>query len=263
MEVARTGLEDLRKNTDALIIIPNEKLLNMGDRKMRITEAFAKANELLRVGVQGIVDLINHTGYINVDFADVKTVMSFQGEAIMGQGIGKGDNRAIEALKQALSCPLAENTDIDGAKGLLVNITAGDDLGISEYDEVMAYLAERVDHAAVRKMGLCIDPSIRDEIRITVIATGFNKNQAAVINAVPRLKKNMVEDSLSHHMGSKPVGLPAEAFLRNEAPAIPKTGLLSSDAWEKLTSGKRYNSSMNRELDESIPSYLRMQNDGK
>ncbi|MGL4524581.1 MAG: cell division protein FtsZ [Spirochaetia bacterium] len=275
MDVARDGLEDLRKHTDALIVVPNEKLLTTSDRKMRVTDAFGQANELLRIGVEGIVELINHTGYINVDFADVKTIMSFQGEAIMGQGVGRGDNRALDALKEALSCPLAENTEIDGAKGLLVNVTAGDDLAISEYDEIMSALAERIDPNAVRKMGLCINPNVHDEVRVTVIATGFVREKTKPLSVTGRLraaqsqegklsaKANSEIESLQSIPSSENLfGSQQSSPIREHAlPSGGRSGLISSDAWEKLTSGRR--SQPPKELDESIPSYLRIQGDSK
>ncbi len=272
MEVAREGLEDLRRHCDALIVIPNEKLLTSSDKKMRVTDAFGQANEMLRVGVQGIVELINNTGYINVDFADVKTIMSFQGEAIMGQGMGKGDNRALDALKQALSCPLAENTEIDGAKGLLVNVSAGEDLSISEYDEIMSALAERVDPAAVRKMGLCINPDMHDEVRITVIATGFVREKTKPLSVTNRLRTvnenksipsaavNSEIETLSNIPASDAVFGSASSTSREASlPNNTRSGLISSDAWERLTSGRRHQPP--KELDESIPSYLRIQGD--
>jgi cell division protein FtsZ len=175
---AEEGVKSLKDRVDTLITIPNERLFQIVDKKTSIVEAFRIADDVLLQGVQGISDLITITGLINVDFADVKTIMTNAGSALMGIGLAKGDNRASEAAKTAVSSPLLE-TSIEGAKGILLNITGSSNLGLFEINEAAAIVTEAADPDANIIFGAVIDEEMGDEIRVTVIATGFNqrKNQ--------------------------------------------------------------------------------------
>ena len=175
---AELGIEYLKKYVDSLVVVPNDKLLQISEKNTTMQEAFSMADDVLRQGVQGITDLIAESGVINLDFADVKTVMSDRGIAHMGVGVGKGENRVIDAVKEAIGSPLLE-TSIDGAKAILLNIMGGYDLGTLEANEA----ADLIEKAAARDANIIFGASIKedleDEIRITVIATGFDDDDAA------------------------------------------------------------------------------------
>lgn len=173
MELADAGIDRLREHVDTLITIPNENLLKLVDRKTPIREAFLKADDVLRMGVQGISDLITKRGEINIDFADVRTVMEGQGDALMGIGEGAGDNRAVDAATMAIENPLLDEVNIEGASGLLVNVTGGPDFSLFEYNEIMDIVSSRVDSNATVIAGQDTDDNLGDEVRVTVIATGF------------------------------------------------------------------------------------------
>jgi cell division protein FtsZ len=172
MQQALDGIEKLRANVDTLIIVPNEKLLQVVERRESITDAFRKADDILRQGVQGITDLITVPGLINLDFADVRTIMSDAGSALMGIGTASGESRATEAAKAAVSSPLLEET-IEGATGMLLNITGGEDLGLFEVNEAANVVVDSADKGANIIFGAVVDPGMGDEVRVTVIATGF------------------------------------------------------------------------------------------
>ena len=170
--IAEEGIAFLQERVDTLITIPNERLMQVVDKKTTITEAFKVADDVLRQGVQGISDLIVYPGLINLDFADVKAVMSGQGAALMGIGFGTGDTRAADAARDAVASPLLETT-IAGAKGILLNVTGGKDLTLYEVNEAAQLVSESADKDAQIIFGTVIDESIKDEVKITVIATGF------------------------------------------------------------------------------------------
>ncbi len=174
MTQAESGIEELRENVDTLIIVPNEKLLQVVEKNTSVTEAFSMADDILRQGVQGISDLITKPGLVNLDFADVKTIMLDAGIAHMGIGRASGEHRAQEAARQAIHSPLLE-TSIEGAGGVLINITGGRDLGLLEINEATELVQKSVDPEANIIFGTVIDENIQDEIIITVIATGFTK----------------------------------------------------------------------------------------
>ncbi len=174
MKIAEEGIEKLRQEVDTLIVIPNQYLLKIVERRTPIKEAFFMADDVLRQGVQGISDLITEPGEINIDFADVKTIMQGQGDALMGIGVGSGDNRAVDAATNAISNPLLEDAKIEGSKGILVNVTGGDDLCLSEYEEVLKIITASADSDALIIPGNCVNPSLNDQIKVTVIATGFH-----------------------------------------------------------------------------------------
>lgn len=171
---AEAGIEELREKVDTLIVIPNDRLLQVVDRQTSITEAFRIADDVLRQGVQGISDLIAVPGLINLDFADVKTIMLNTGSALMGIGRASGEKRAVEAARMAISSPLLE-TSIEGARGVLLNITGGSNLGLFEVNEAAEIIASSADPEANIIFGAVIDEALADEIRVTVIATGFDR----------------------------------------------------------------------------------------
>ena len=178
-EVAEKGADYLKEKVDTIITIPNDKLLQIIDKKTPLKDAFLVADDVLRQGVQGISDLITTTGLINLDFADVKTIMSDQGEAIMGIGIGSGENRAVEAVDGAIHSALLEMS-IDGAQSILLNVTGGPDVSLYEINEAAEKVAEAVDPEANIIFGSVIDPDMEDSIRITVVATGFGKEPSSI-----------------------------------------------------------------------------------
>ncbi|HLT57520.1 MAG: cell division protein FtsZ [Limnochordales bacterium] len=170
---AEQGIEALRDKVDTLIVIPNDRLLQVAEKKTSILEAFRLADDVLRQGVQGISDLITVPGLINLDFADVRTIMANAGSALMGIGVASGEERAIKAAKMAISSPLLE-ASIEGARGILLNITGSSNLGLFEVNDAAGIIAEAADPEANIIFGAVIDEQLRDEVRVTVIATGFD-----------------------------------------------------------------------------------------
>jgi len=178
-KIANEGIQELAKHVDSLITIPNEKLLQVLGKEMTLLNAFSSANDVLLNATQGIAELITRPGLINVDFADVKTVMSDMGVSMMGTGAASGENRAREAAEAAINSPLLEDIDLAGAKGILVNITAGLSLTIGEFDEVGNTVRDFADEEATVVVGTVIDPELEDELRVTVVATGLGERRAA------------------------------------------------------------------------------------
>lgn len=196
-KVAELGIQELKEKVDTLITIPNDRVLQVVDKKTTLNDAFAVVDDVLRQGVQGISDLITLHGLINVDFADVRTIMSEAGSALMGIGRAAGDNRAIEAAKAAIDSPLLE-LSIDGAKGILFNITGGPDLGMYEIDEAAKLITEAADADANIIFGAIIDEAMSGEVKITVIATGFEqelekKIAKPILKPVEEERKPMIE----------------------------------------------------------------------
>ena len=175
MAQADTGIEEMKKHVDTLIIIPNQKLLSIVERNTPLQEAFDKANDVLYGATRGISELITVPGLINVDFADVRTIMREMGDALMGSGVAGGENRAIEAAHAAISSPLLEGVSIFGAQGVLVNVTGGPTMSLVEVDEAVSVIHEAAGEEANVIMGAVIDENLGDEMLVTVIATGFNK----------------------------------------------------------------------------------------
>lgn len=173
MEVAEQGVKALGEYVDSVITIPNEKLLTILGKQASLLDAFGKANEVLQGAVQGIAELITRPGLINVDFADVRTVMSEMGMAMMGSSVATGEDRAETAVTEAISSPLLENVDIRGARGILVNVTAGPDMMISEYEDVGNKVKELASEDATVVIGTAIDPDMGDSLRVTIVATGL------------------------------------------------------------------------------------------
>ena len=224
---AERGIESLKGKVDALVVIPNDKLLQIIDRKTSINDAFRMADDVLRQGVQGISDLIAVTGTVNLDFADVKTIMKDTGMAHMGIGRASGENRAEDAAKQAVQSPLLE-TSIEGARGVIINITGGEDLGLHEVNTAAELVQRSVDPEANIIFGTVTDPNMGEDIQITVIATGFEKPEARVASSVDSFvnkqwdkKINSIPTSTDN---SNSGDLDIPAFLRkNKGKNIEKT----------------------------------------
>lgn len=194
MNNAEMGIAELKERVDTLVTIPNDRLLQVVEKRTSMLEAFKIADDVLRQGVQGISDLIAVPGLVNLDFADVRTIMKEKGLAHMGIGRGSGDNRAVEAAKQAIQSPLLETT-IDGATGILLNITGGESLGLFEVNEAAELVSQAAHPDANIIFGAVIDENLEDEVRITVIATGFEQMNAAS-STESRRGSNRLDDSI-------------------------------------------------------------------
>ncbi len=177
---AHEGIQELKKNVDTLIVIPNQKLLDISCGKTPLLDAFKKADEVLLNAVEGISSLINVNGLINLDFADVKTVMHNKGLALMGMGVASGDRRAIQASNQAISSPLLENVSIDGATGIIINITGSKNLSLHEINEASTFITEAASENADIIFGAVIDDTLKEHIKVTVIATGFESGTSHI-----------------------------------------------------------------------------------
>lgn len=243
MAIAEQGIKELEENVDSLITIPNEKLMDVLGKSATLLDAFKSANDVLLGAVKGIADLIIRPGMINVDFADVSTVMSEMGMAMMGTGIASGENRGVEAAEAAIRSPLLEDVDLEGARGILINITASEDLTLGEYTEVGDIISEFASDQAIVVVGTVIDTEMGDEISVTVVATGLGaqQRQAKVVvdNTTPvgsaidfkslerpavNRKKSAPQQDIEPAMMQKVVGgepdmdyLDIPAFLRKQA----------------------------------------------
>lgn len=225
LQIADQGIASLSQYVDSLITIPNNKLLSVLGKNVTLINAFKAANDVLRGAVQGIAELITRPGLINVDFADVRTVMSEMGMAMMGTGVGSGDNRARLAAEAAIASPLLEDVDLTGAKGVLVNITAGLDLSIGEFEEVGDVVKNITSDSATVVVGTVIDPELRDEVRVTVIVTGLGRKQVAgaikmqMIESVKPTEKVVDYDHLE-----KPAIIRRQSGIPPTPPASSSTG---------------------------------------
>ena len=236
---AEAGIAELRKIVDTLIIVPNQRLLSLGGREISLLDAFRKADDILYHAVKGISDLIMVPGLINLDFADVKKIMSQMGLALMGTGTAGGENRAVEAAQKAISSPLLEDNTIQGARGVLLNITGGPSMTLHEINEASSMIQAEVHEDAIIIFGTVVDESMGDEIRITVIATGFESAASAARADVASLGG----------FRRTPGNIAVPTFIRNEKPAdaLPP---LKTDAAEE-----------DSRPDLEIPTFLRRQAD--
>jgi len=210
---AITGIEELKSKVDTLIVIPNDRLLEVAEKQTSLMDAFKIADNVLRQGVQGISDLITITGIINLDFADVKTIMTDAGSALMGIGTADGENRATEAAKFAIASPLLE-ASIDGARGVLLNITGGMDLGIHEANEAARVIQEVADPDANIILGAVIDENLEDEVKVTVIATGFDAAPKREVKKKDTENEMPEEEFEMESFSGDDLDIPA--FLRNK-----------------------------------------------
>ena len=208
MTIAQEGITELSEHVDSLITIPNEKLLSVLGDKVTLKAAFAAANDVLLGAVQGIAELITRPGMINVDFADVRTVMSEKGRAMMGSGRGTGEDGATAAAEAAMRCPLLEDVNLSGARGILVNITASSDLGIQEFHSVGESIGEFASENALVVMGTSLDESVGEEIRVTVVATGLGETGQS--SAKQKVRFVSAEPAPAPAPSSAPTSTPGE-----------------------------------------------------
>ncbi len=237
---AEEGIAQLRDVVDTLIVVPNQRLLSLGGRNLSLLEAFKKADDILYQAVKGISDLILVPGLINLDFADVRSVMSNMGMAIMGTGMATGENRAVEAAQRAISSPLLEDNTIQGAHGILLNITGGPDMSLYEVNEASSLIQEEADEDANIIFGTVIDQNMGDEIRITVIATGFDDFNK---------KKKESLGNVTHFGGFRREDLATPTFIRKER---------TLNSGNVAVVGLNYE---NESADMQIPTFLRRQAD--
>lgn len=234
MKIAQAGIQELSEHVDSLITIPNDKLLSVYGREFDLMNAFNGANDVLHNAVQGITELITHPGVINVDFADVRTVMSQNGMGMMGSGIATGESRAAQAAEAAVASPLLEDVNISGARGILVNVT-GTNLTLGEFEDIGAIISSFASDEAIVVMGTAIDPELEDQLRVTVVATGLgqvpagmNKDPMKIVKRTttgdvdygdydkPTIqRKKAVGDGLSGSLDDEMLDIPA--FLRRQA----------------------------------------------
>jgi cell division protein FtsZ len=253
MQVAMKGIEDLSQHVDSLITVPNEKLLNVLGRDVTLLNAFKAANDVLQGAVQGIADLITAPGLINVDFADVRTVMSEMGLAMMGSGTASGDDRAQAAAEAAIKNPLLEDVNLNGACGILVNVTAGTNLTMREFDEIGRIIHDFASEDATVVIGTSLDPAMKDEVRVTVVATGLNR--AAASRQQPPIR--MVETQ-QVQMRPRPVVLRTGTGNEVVDYAEPEMSVSGRSRAEPAASAKSAESGFDY-LD--IPAFLRRQAD--
>ncbi|MBN2374318.1 cell division protein FtsZ [bacterium] len=198
MDYAEKGIRELREAVDSIVTIPNQRLLTMGNEKMSFEEAFNMADQILCQSVRGISDLITNQGRINLDFADVRTIMSEKGTALMGTGFAKGENKAVNAVRMAISNPLMGETSIDGATGVLLNVTGGKDIWLKEINDAATTIHESVHEDATIIFGMVEDPNMKDELQVMVIATGTDKDliQKPIRKVIP-YQDGMKRDNIS------------------------------------------------------------------
>ncbi|MBY0371859.1 cell division protein FtsZ [bacterium] len=251
---ADKGIEELKAAVDTLICIPNQRLLYVANESTTMLDCFRKADEVLYQAVKGISDLINIRGLINLDFADVRAVMANKGLALMGTGSATGENRAIEAARKAIASPLLEDVSINGATGIIINITGGADLTLFEVNEASSLITEEADDDAEIIFGSVIDESLKDEVRVTVIATGFNPVAAKDVSEVERKVETESTTVQVQVAAEVPVA-------QNQAAPVQRKETLSTD----LKSARQLAREIGKRFFESeeydIPTFLRRQHD--
>lgn len=257
---AEDGIANLRDKVDTLIVIPNQKLLESIDKQMTLIQAFKTADSVLSQGVQGISDIITTPGLINVDFADVKAVMQNSGTALMGIGEAEGENRAEKAATQAISSPLLE-VSIEGAKGVLFNMIGGEDMLMSEIDEAAKVITKAVDREANIIFGATIDKNMKDKVKLTVIATGFDESKQAISNLSRQFSKFQIGQQTMSNISSSITNpqdnnTPAVESQQHSAHANPQ---ISPDTFDEIDATNSINEEENDPFD--IPAFLRQNKD--
>jgi cell division protein FtsZ len=240
---ADEGIRDLRRHVDTLLVIPNQRLLGIVDKTTPLLEAFKVADDVLRQAIQGIADVITTTGHVNVDFADVRTIMSHTGRAVMGMGVSRGTNRAIEAAQKAINCPLLEEGSVEGARGVLLNITGGPNMSLHEIEEAASIIQQTADPEANIIVGQVINPDLGDDLVVTVIATGFEREEQAapVPVAAPRASRGVQQGM--HGIGTAVVERPHKdldrpTFLRRLSEpghTMERVAVVADDEWDVPT----------------------------
>ncbi|MGC8491798.1 MAG: cell division protein FtsZ [Syntrophobacteraceae bacterium] len=270
---AEDGLKTLQETVDTLITIPNNRLLCLADKRSTFLEMIKRADDVLLYAVKGISDLITKQGYINVDFNDVKTVMGEMGLALMGTGVGRGENRASQAVQQAISSPLLEDISIHGARAALINVSAGPDLGMHEFEEALSIIQKEVTDEANIILGMVIDEKMEDEIRVTVIATGIGKAtqkkavEQPAVRPVRRMRPEGVVPAIDYDLLEVPPSVRQRLPLKNAAQSMEdieserelhQPGQKRRTLLQMITGGNR---GSHEEEDLSIPTFIRRQAD--
>jgi cell division protein FtsZ len=245
---AEDGIRDLRRHVDTLLVIPNQRLLGIVDKSTPLLEAFKVADDVLRQAIQGIADVITTTGHVNVDFADVRTVMSHTGRAVMGMGISRGPNRAIEAAQKAISSPLLEEGSVEGARGVLLNITGGPNMSLHEIEEAASVVQQAADAEANIIVGQVITPDMGEDLVVTVIATGFEGGEDTAATTMgaerttaraPKPAQPVLAGVGAAVAADRPMkDLDRPTFLRRMSDArepIDRTSLAAEDEWDVPT----------------------------
>jgi cell division protein FtsZ len=252
MSYAEEGLRELRRHVDTLLVIPNQRLLGIVDKSTPLLEAFKVADDVLRQAIQGIADVITTAGHVNVDFADVRTVMTFTGRAVMGMGVARGPNRAQEAAQKAINSPLLEDGSVTGARGVLLNITGGGNMTLHEVNEAAAIIQDAADPQANIIVGQVINPDLKEDLIVTVVATGFEKDEPAA-----RLSAGARAAAMPSQMAAEPAlagvrdGSGDEPGKQIEKPAFLRRFASKRDQQEKL--------SLTTEDPWDVPTFLRKQ----
>ncbi len=247
MSYAEEGLRELRRHVDTLLVIPNQRMLGIVDKSTPLLEAFKVADDVLRQAIQGIADVITTAGHVNVDFADVRTVMTFTGRAVMGMGVARGPNRAQEAAQKAINSPLLEDGSVTGARGVLLNITGGANMTLHEVNEAAAIIQDAADQQANIIVGQVINPDLKEDLIVTVVATGFEKDEpaarlsagarAAAMPSQPSAEPALagVRDAGGDESGKQ---IEKPAFLRrfsSKRDQQERLGLTAEDPWDVPT----------------------------
>lgn len=271
LSLAEQGIQELREKSDSLIIIPNDRLFEVLGKGITLNGAFAEADNVLLGAVQGISDLITKSGMINVDFADVETVMSEMGMAMIGVGEASGEMRAQEATQIAIGCPLLENIDFSGARGLLVNIAAGEDLRLDEYQQAASMVSELTDADANVVIGTSVDPEMEDRLRVTIVATGIDNEEAVVQELAP--KQDNTSPFFRHNASIASQNARANEWAEdvaeaNDLPSSPATEKQPSrqapsdfNRYQQQDKSKPVESGFSASDDLDIPTFLRLQAD--
>jgi cell division protein FtsZ len=252
MSYAEEGLRELRRQVDTLLVIPNQRLLGIVDKSTPLLEAFKVADDVLRQAIQGIADVITTAGHVNVDFADVRTVMTFTGRAVMGMGVARGPNRAQEAAQKAINSPLLEDGSVTGARGVLLNISGGANMTLHEVGEAASIIQDAADPQANIIVGQVINPDLKDDLVVTVVATGFEKDEPA-----PRLSAGTRAAATPSHAAAEPALAGVrdaggdEAGKQIEKPAFLRRFSSKRDQQERL--------SLTTEDPWDVPTFLRKQ----
>jgi len=250
MQRAEEGIAELKERVDTLIIIPNQRLLSIVSKDTRLNKAFQLADDVLLHATRGISDLISVPGLINLDFADVKTVMSEMGDALMGSSIASGEDRAIIAAQNAIASPLLEDISIAGALGLLVNVTGGEDLALHEVNDAASIVLEAAGQEASMIFGAVLDDAFKDQIRVTVIATGFHRNGRRVIPKTTRKKADLL------HTGIDYLDIPTYQRLTE----FDNTSNFEEETAEVTSKGNNGNGNLNSN-DYEMPAFIRKRMD--
>lgn len=251
---AEAGIDDLGASVDTIITIPNQKLLNLEEEDMSLLEAFRRADDVLVQAVRGISDLITHSGMINVDFADVKTIMSGMGRALMGTGYGKGDRRAIDAASMAINSPLLDEVSVEGATGILINFTAGPDVRLKEINEAASLVQQEAHEDANIIFGLVTDMDMGDVVKVTVIATGFDAEARQMEEVRPQAAARTSRPSIPVQVPSRRSVAPRESIRARRSSVAPEQVSIS----EARVGGRAFGATaLHDEAVLDIPAYLR------